>query len=49
MSLIENAAFFIGGLFFAAAFPQPSAFIRAKVVDWLTKAKTTLTSKSKSV
>ena len=33
MSLIETGATFVGGLFFAAAFPQPSALIRAGVIS----------------
>lgn len=31
MDMIVNASCFIGGIFFAAAFPGPSAYIRAKV------------------
>jgi hypothetical protein len=42
MGLIENAAVFVGGLFFAAAFPQPSALIRAGAVKLYNAAKAKL-------
>jgi hypothetical protein len=45
MDTVFNAAFFIGGIFFAAAFPQPSTFIREQVGSRLKAAWAKVTGK----
>jgi len=39
MDTIVNVGFFVGGVFFAIAYPSPALYIRGKVADGLKSIK----------